>query len=94
MTNLEKLEADIRGKLPRLQEKKIFDLASQTPKLNDILEWLGLKMRTTYAVTCNGEIIKIFSREEVDSINKYWKLEKPYLKDQSQELIDYLAGLI
>lgn len=139
MTNLERLEKDIREKLPRLMEltegcifksikytykiiyydkiSKLFkvlyindgdctwkyqeEIYNQTIighdiLLNDILEWLGT-INQDYTFENNGFLLYYYEdgycRIE-GSTKPKWDLSKPLLKDQPQELIDYLASLI
>lgn len=140
MTNLEKLEKDIREKLPRLVEltegcelnymgikfsilkrneaENLFtltsdDIPSYTVQsihhveskcevighpvmLNDVLEWLGIKAEyiDEYAIDSAGKLLKFDDDYGYEYLGKKWDLFKPYLKDQPQELIDYLASLI
>jgi hypothetical protein len=135
MTNLERLEADIRARLPRLMEltegcRLIFQDKPKTimlvdeepekyvlvysenktggwysaefikskatvigkdPMLNDVLDWLDIK--GIYAFTSDGEMIESYEGWDTPTKSK-WNLSKPLLKDQSQELIDYLVTLI
>jgi hypothetical protein len=127
MTNLERLEADIRAKLTRLMEptkgclfyfygsvytinhidefnvyasksyrehtciiREKFDIYAcvygHDPMLNDVLEWMWVKDNSRLLETHQSNLL-------IDSSNK-WDLSHPYLKDQSQEIIDYLASLI
>jgi hypothetical protein len=105
MTNLERLEADIRAKLPRLTIKEERVIGSDTfwanPEilLSDVLEWLGMydSDPELFCITSAGSIkVWKYDRFEYASIrkNKTWDLSKPHLCDQSQELIDYLTTLI
>lgn len=89
MTNLERLEADIRVKLPHLEYGAM---------LNNVLEWLG-KTNSNWAFTSTGVLrerieasrfMTVYHEEE----QLVWDLKSVYLKDQTQELIDYLVGLI
>lgn len=128
MTNLEKLEKEIRDKLPRLMElsegcivdinnlSKVrlthpivtnedgrictpyhvytdFKVIGHEVLLNDVLEWLGVisEKGFPYAVLTDCSLTKWDSPDFVDAGK--WDLTKPHLKDQSQELIEYLAGL-
>jgi hypothetical protein len=126
MTNLERLEKDIREKLPRLMEltegcfinykhsnaKLInkrgseycllkasgivewvqdyviinYRIIGHDPILSDVLEWLSIKDNNT-----NVELYE--DGLDIDG-NALWCLEIPFLKDQPQELIEYLATLI
>ncbi|MGK6342810.1 hypothetical protein ACMGDK_11260 [Chryseobacterium sp. DT-3] len=91
MTPLEELTADIREKLPRLIEtQRLYYLngfedvtVKKDPMLNDVLEW--------YDKHAN-----ILRNRSFDKHKAWieWDLSKPYLKDQSPELIKYLHRLI
>lgn len=78
MTNLEKLEADIRQKLSHIEYGAM---------LNNVLEWLHITEKRSIGVFAADYL-------DPDNIDPIWDLKSVYLKDQSQELIDYLAGLI
>lgn len=58
------------------------------PMLNDVLEWLGL-MGVEY-ISYDGQLY-IYKEIETGFI---WDLSKPYLKDQSPELITFLHSLL
>lgn len=127
MTNLERLEKDIREKLPRLMELTEgcvinykhsdanvinkrgseyclvkasgivewvkdyviinYRIIGHDPMLSDVLEWYSFTNGLCFdppRQSIYGFYFKTFA----------WDLSKPHLKDQSQELIDYLASLI
>lgn len=87
MTNLDKLEKDIREKVTRLN-------GSNHPiMLNDVLEWLDKLPIAFFKITSKGSIIKYNDYDGNDTIGR-WDLQSIYLYDQPQKLIDYLAGLI
>lgn len=108
MNALEELTADIRQKLPRLiYDDYIVDTDPQTgfsikyelkipedPMLNDVLEWLD-KM-TEDMSNINSEGVIYFTNFWNNASNEVanWDLSKPFLKDQSPELISFLHGLI
>lgn len=99
MKALEELTADIREKLPRLKELPIIGL---DPMLNDVLEWHS----KYYSKNSHFEVFNIVMNNEKhpagvfldyseeDTARFIWDLSKPYLKDQSPELINFLHGLI
>lgn len=63
-----------------IDEVENFEILGCDPMLNDVLEWVK-----------NSSTLDIFNEHIVlNSILKKWDLSKPYLKDQSEELIDYL----
>ncbi len=71
------------------------------PLLNDVLEWLKSISEYTdeYCITIGGDFLKMnFIQSSFELINSRtnprWDMSKPYLKDQSNELIDYLHSLI
>ena len=61
------------------------------PMLNDVLVWMKLiKQKRAYLISFFGR----FYDRNIDEIDICWNLEKPYLKDQSEELINFLYSLI
>ena len=94
MTNLEKLENDIREKLPRLNIKLNFKPpVYPNILLSDVLEWAQTK-----GIYLAISPVRLLLWD--NDINEYYQsiyrvnIDKPKLKDQSKELIDYLASLI
>ena len=80
-TNISKSEVD-RG---------YFDYDFVDIMLNDVLEWLDeIKNNYFFYIKANGELDFDTSLKE----DLFWNLSKPYLKDQSKELIDFLYNLI
>lgn len=74
---------------------KHFEVVGHEPMLNDVLEWLGIVFsknsedcRVPTAIDNDG----MFFRNDYDK--ELWNLSKPYLKDQNNELIDFLYNLI
>ena len=71
------------------------ELIGKEPMLNDVLAWHCTEGRNKYsrfeAVKSEGYFF-IYDGEETYSVS--WNLQKPYLKDQSVELIDFLYSLI
>ena len=60
---------------------KSYNIIGKEPQLNDVLEWLGNKFinnNTNY----------------ITQVLSLWDLSKPYLKDQSEDLINFLYNLI
>nr|DAG72853.1 MAG TPA: hypothetical protein [Caudoviricetes sp.] len=107
MKELEELTAEIREKLPRLVEKYTVEYWGEVtelkdPMLNDVLEWHS----KFYAKNSHFEVFNIVMNNEKhpagvfidyseeDTARYIWDLSKPYLKDQSPELIKFLHGLI
>ncbi|AZB23609.1 hypothetical protein EG339_02715 [Chryseobacterium bernardetii] len=109
MKELEELTREIREKLPRLKEVKkqsyiggcnIMTLSA--PMLNDVLEWHS----KYYCKNSHFEVLNIVINDEkhpagvfIDYSEEYtarfiWDLSKPFLKDQSPELIKFLHSLI
>lgn len=70
-------------------------LGCEPPKLNDVLKWHSSNGRDKYS---HFEVLKgeayfsIYDGEESDSI--VWDLSKVFLHEQSNELIEWLAGLV
>jgi hypothetical protein len=122
MTNLHILEADIRGKIPRLidltegcrlifQDKpKTIMLVDEEPEKyflvyseNKTGGWYSAEFIKSKATVIGKDpmlndvyawLIILEDCAEVRDLVDKWDLSKPYLRDQSQELIDYLATLI
>ena len=70
------------------------------PMINDVLEWVKLISEYTdeYCITIGGDFLKMnFIQSSFELINSHtnprWDLSKPYLKDQSYELIEWLSTL-
>lgn len=66
------------------------DIIGVEPKLQDVLNWIKI-IRVDTEIDGVKELISITF---YGAIVKDWDLSKPFLKNQSQELIDNLAGLI
>lgn len=68
---------------------KHFEIIGKEPMLNDVLEWYDER------VTQNG-VEGFYTRGFYDEFEDWieWDLSKPYLKDQSPELIAFLHSLI
>jgi len=83
---------DINEGLPRsLVYPKECTLIGYEPKLNDVLAWMKSIDRNIYTlISVDG----YFYDNWTNLIDISWNLEKPYLKDQSAELIDFLYSLI
>ena len=63
--------------------------------LNDVLAWHSSKGRNKYShfeVSKEGSYFSIYDGEESETI--VWDLKKPYLRDQSSELLEWLENLI
>jgi hypothetical protein len=77
--------------------KKDYNVIGREPMLNDVLEWLSNHVNEyySYSIGSHGYLMEcaLFSEWDYKDDLK-WDLSKPYLRDQSQELIDYLAELI
>lgn len=100
MKELEELTGEIREKLPRLttvQEYTMNDGAKMKfgenypVLLNDVLQWYDENVEFE---TNNGQ--GFYTRGFYDDFENWfeWDMSKPYLKDQSPELITFLHGLI
>lgn len=66
-----------------------YEIIGHEPMLNDVLVWLD-KLNLCYYVSETGHIYDAFITL---SLSK-WNLEKPYLKEQSVELVNFLYSLI
>jgi len=63
------------------------------PLLNDVLAWLMKNRQNTASlILFNGHFYDY--NDDLTPIFQSWNLEKPYLKDQSEELIGFLYSLI
>ena len=76
--------------LYRKCNEKDITIIGHEPMINDVLEWLGDK----YSIDNDGNLYKY----DIDKFQwvykmRFWDLSKPYLKDQSKELINYLNEL-
>ena len=63
--------------------------------LNDVLKWHSSNGRDKYShfeISKGEAYFSIYDGEETESI--IWDLSKPYLKDQSKELLEWLADLL
>lgn len=73
--------------------KKYFKIVGHEITLNDVLEYFEIRRQYIY-IGCDGHFYKKFYEEEfidVSIVIDYpWDLSKPYLKDQSEELINSL----
>ncbi len=69
-------------------------IIGKEPMLNDVLEWLELiqpkSSWSSYAITMDGRLIDVFAEITICKID----LSKPYLKDQSEKLINFLYELL
>lgn len=102
MKELEELTQEIREKLPRLKELEagIF-IIWKDPMLNDVLEWLTILELDQITVEFSNQEFMIVKDlgpvqhwDDHDYEGYIWDLSKPYLKDQSPELITFLHSLI
>ncbi len=68
-------------------------IIGKEPTLNDVLEWLNKKLSSTetFQSTELGELTK---KEVLMVVLENWNLSKPYLKDQSEQFINFLHGLL
>lgn len=75
-----------------------YKIIGTEPMLNDVLEWLWIikNVDETYYIEEHGEIYYRWHRGNDVSHNYCgdWDLSKPYLRDQSEELIDFFHNLI
>lgn len=84
---------DVNEGLPRsLVYPKECTLVGREPKLNDVLAWLSKIVNRYYCQFKDGYFYIFYSNGNY--IEYKWNLEKPYLKDQSAELIDFLYSLV
>ena len=74
---------------------KYYKIIGHEPMLNDVLAWLapshfGIQLIDIYGMFCDRYLHYI----RYNSLKVRWNLEKPYLKDQSEQLINFLYSLI
>ncbi|MRM93753.1 hypothetical protein D1Z98_01850 [Riemerella anatipestifer] len=67
--------------------KSRFEVIGKDPMLTDVLEWLGTELYTVFTYG-----LEVYGSDEVYMFT--WDLSKPYLKDQSEEVIDFLYNFI
>lgn len=80
--------------LKEINHNDILEIIGHEPMLNDVLEWHSKNGNDKYShfeVSKGEAYFSIYDGEETESL--IWDLSKPYLKDQSPELIDFLHGL-
>lgn len=73
--------------------KSYHKIIGHEPMLNDVLAWLAIIQNSLLLISVCGTIYN-GEHGEIDSTNVYWNIEKPYLKEQSEELINFLYSLI
>lgn len=76
------------------QKDEKIEIIGHEPMLNDVLEYHSKDGKDKYShfEVSNGKAyFSIYDGEETESL--VWDLTKPYLKDQSKELIEYLNNL-
>jgi len=84
---------DTKEGLPRsIVYPKECTLIGHEIKLNDVLAWFLKITKPYYCQFRDGVFFVYYS--DLSFIKYSWNLEKPYLKDQSVELIDFLYSLI
>jgi len=72
---------------------KDFEIVGKDPMLNDVLEWFAVKEITGLHFVTN-HFINFSLHNNMPTICGKWDLSKPFLKDQSPELIKFLYGFI
>lgn len=60
------------------------------PMLNDVLAWLSNIDTSMYFLNIYG----VFFNRHISNMRIFWDFEKPYLKDQSEQLINFLYSII
>ena len=71
---------------------KDFEVIGKEPMLNDVLEWFATKEITGLHFVTN-HFINFSLKNNLPTVCGKWDLSKPYLKDQSNELIEFLLTL-
>lgn len=82
---------DFKSGLPRSNYYPIeIELVGKEPLLNDVLEWfLSIKNDSMLFTSICGNIFLGLHKDK-----QIWDLSKPYLKDQSEDLINFLHSII
>lgn len=79
-------------------DNEIEEIIGKELMLNDVLEWLSMKGKTidSYGFDSAGNFLWFNTKLNKFSTNPSvkWDLSKPYLKDQSPELVEFLFNLI
>lgn len=99
------LNSNFLGYEKRYTDDEDIEIIGKEPMLTDVLEWVKITEKYLYSflvltVDFYGSICNIYhDSEHLSSIIGYnknikWDLSKPYLKDQSNEVIDFLYNLI
>jgi len=73
-------------------DAKRYKIVGHEPKLNDVLNWF-VRIKKPYYAHFKDSYFYVYNHDDTINILN-WNLEKPYLKDQSAELIDFLYSLI
>ncbi|QIY92221.1 hypothetical protein [Chryseobacterium gallinarum] len=68
---------------------KSFEVIGKDPMLNDVMEWLQVKSQLDFELADKRYLTHFLAFKLSE-----WDLSKPYLKDQSPELINFLHSLI
>ena len=71
---------------------KYYEIIGHEPMLNDVLAWFLKITKPYYCQFLDGVFFIYYS--DLSFIKYSWNLEKPYIKDQSPELINFLYSLI
>ena len=82
---------DLKDGLPRDNYyPRDIELVGKNPQLNDVLEWfLSIKNDSMlFTSTCGNIFLGLHKDKQI------WDLSKPFLKDQSEDLINFLHSII
>jgi len=84
---------DFKCGLPRSNYyPRELELIGKEPQLNDVLEWLDIiDKENNYIIDVSGMVFIFYNNEMKPKC--IWDLSKPYLKNQSEDLINFLHSL-
>ncbi len=73
--------------------KNYIKIIGKEPMLNDVMEWFREKDLGIIVINDTGDVL-VESSKKLNLSMFHWDLSKPYLKDQSEELINFLYELL
>ncbi|MFB9120967.1 hypothetical protein ACFFUE_07155 [Bergeyella porcorum] len=74
---------------------KYFKIVGHEPMINDVIEWAEMALGDRIYISSNPDgLFLSYSPKEDYGIICYWDLSKPYLKDQSDKLKEFLYNLM
>ncbi len=77
-----------------IRKADILKIIGKEPTILDCLEWIKLVQPksswSSYAIIMDGRLVDTFAEKTICKVD----LSKPYIKDQSEELVNFLYGLL